>query len=646
MSSQDDRLRRAHEAAAAKGSEPTPFQRPLNIIHFAVTFLGLRLYPIQATILKAITLDVEALTPFDQQVIAEWESGFVPTRDDDRHHWSGTRGCAPGLVARMRHLRDRGGHWFTEVVFVQGRRAGKGFIVSVLVAWHIWKLLGLEDPHDEFGIDSNKQINILLFSVNTDQVKRDQFADVKALLLSAPALQGRLGRCTSTMVSILTDQQLKAGARPGITEGLIAVRAAQTTESAARGAAVAMFVLDEVAHVAGAGSTSDANSIYRAVAPAATPFRAHRLAVLSSSPAEKTGPQYAAYQRALQIDPATGEAANPNTFMIQGCSWDSYRGWERAYEIEMWPGGPCFEPISRSIIDAEDEDVVLLRLADPETHAVEYEGHFRATRNAYLDLDVVTGIFGTFQNRVLQMQTKGSLAVVYYGHADPSVSGANFGLAIGHLEWVDDERMPNGKVAHVMFDLLHAWYPADFEGGRIDYIEVEDDLVRRAAGFNLSRLTLDQFNSAGAIQRIDQRLRELHLPKTCVVEEVTATAKHNWQAAELFKTAAGLGLIHAPDHTLARLELEYLQCERQRVFPQTSGDVRTSDITDPMFEVTFALYRDQAPDLFARLAGLSPRGSQPGGFPKSIDTHADPVHQALSGFGRRVNRRRPGKQGG
>jgi hypothetical protein len=408
-----------------------------------------------------------------------------------------------------------------------------------------------------------------------------------------------------------------------------------------------MYVLDEVAHVAGAGSTSDANSIYRAVSPAAAPFRQHRLAVLSSSPAEKTGPQYAGYQRALQIDPVTGEAANPNTFMIQGCSWDSYREWERAAEIEMWPGGPCFAPLSRSIIDPDDEDVVMLRRADPETYAVEYEGQFRATRNAYLDLDVVTGIFGPFQNRALQMQTRGSLAATYYGHADPSVSGANFGFAIGHLEWEDDERMPNGKAAHIVFDQLHAWHPVDYEAGRIDYIDVEDDLVRRAAGFNLSRLTFDQFNSAGAIQRIDQRLRNMQLPKPCVVEEVFATAKHNWQVAELFKTAAGLGLIHAPDHTLARLELEYLQRERQRVFPQTSGDVRTSDISDPMFEVTFALYRDQAPDLFARLAGLSPRGSQPGGFPKSIDTRTDPVHQALSAFGQRVNRRRgPGKRGG
>lgn len=596
MSSLEARLRRA--ATLAKADPAAPLMAdPVNIVDFAGNHCGQDLYPRQGTLLKLLALDVDALTSYDYGVIRELEAGFTPRVEDGRLSWVGVRGCAPGLVDRMRRQRATGAPWFNEVVLVLGRRASKGYTIRTLLAWALWRLLHMPDPPKHYEIDRDKDLNFLIFSTKLDQAKRDQFGDIRDLLLTAPCFRPYLGRSTTSMVSLLTRPQLDAGYRPGLDQGNIVVSAAETTESAGRGAAIPGFVQDEVAHVVGAGSTADANAIYRATTPAVAPFRQDRLIILSSSPAEKTGPQYAAYQRSLQIDPTTGMAANPHIFMVQGPSDLLYGDWQHAGELPMWPGGPNYRAKTRAVLELTDAEVVATKEVDPEGHAVEYLGQFRSARNAYLPLATVTRIFDPLPNgRTLEPATAGVLGYSYMAHADPSVSGANFGFAVAHLEPVEGRQ-------HVIFDFVHVWQPKDFPDGRIHYPTVENEIDVFAAQFGLSRLSFDQYNSAMAIQRLDERINGRRPPKRCHVLEVTPSHSHNWKVAELFKTAAGLGLVHAPAHTLARLELEYLQRERQRVFPPTTGPVRTSDIADAMFEVTYALLEDGAPDLFARLGG-------------------------------------------
>jgi hypothetical protein len=124
------------------------------------------------------------------------------------------------------------------------------------------------------------------------------------------------------------------------------------------------------------------NTILRAGEPATAQFRQDRLVILASTPADKTGPLHRSYQRALQIDPDTGTGAHPTTLAIQLPSWDVYVDWERADQIEMWPGGPCFARLKRSILDEDDDEVVKLRQVDPETYLVEYEAQWRTSKAA------------------------------------------------------------------------------------------------------------------------------------------------------------------------------------------------------------------------------------------------------------------------
>lgn len=625
MSSHQSRLDKAARAAASRGPAPDPAQMPINIVAFCMYMLAIKLYPIQGLILKIITLDLDALTDWDHKVIRRWCSGFHAVVGNDGIRWEGTQGCAPDLLERMTRMKARGAPWFNEINFVIGRRAGKGYLVRILVAWAVWRLLVLGDPQAHYGIDAHKEINILIFGTKADQARRDQFADVKSLIENAPCFKAYLGKGTDAWISILTPTQLADGARPGLDKGLIVLRAAPTTATAARGAAVQVLVLDEIGQLEGAGSTADGNTVYRAATPATAQFRMDRMIVLSSSPAEKTGPQYASYQRATTVDPDTGDATFGHSFMLQTTSFDPYTDWEISESITAWPDGPSYPAFERSMVEPDDDEVQQMLTTDPDEHATEYLGQFRSSRNAYLFFEIVRDIFGHAPDRELVMETKGILSRTYMIHCDPSVSGKNFAVAVGHLEDFEDG-------AHVVYDYLHVWKPSDFEGGRIDYDYVEGEIYKLALAFNPIRISFDQFNSAQIIQRLQRSLDEARLPRRCVVEQQTASASLNWTMAEIFKTAAGLRRIHAPDHPLARLELEFLQVNKMKVAAPTTGHVRTDDLADAMFNVAYSLLQEGAPELFARLGGTTLRGSQPGGFNSpSTPAGPDPIAQ-LSDF--------------
>jgi hypothetical protein len=360
-----------------------------------------------------------------------------------------------------------------------------------------------------------------------------------------------------------------------------------------------------------------------------------RMIDLSSSPAEKTGPQYASYQRALTVDPDTGDGTFGHIFMLQTTSFEPYTDWEISTSIPAWPDGPAYPKFERSMVEPDDDEVVQMLTTDPDEHATEYLGQFRSSRNAYLFHDVVRDVFGPAPGRELVMETKGTLSRKYMIHCDPSVSGKNFAVAVGHLEEFEDG-------AHVVYDYLHVWKPSDFDNGRIDYDFVEDEIYKLGLAFSPIRISFDQFNSAQIIQRLQRRLDDARLPRRCIVEQQTANFNLNWTMAEIFKTAAGLRRVHAPDHALARLELEFLQVNNKKVAAPTIGHVRTDDLADAMFNVAYSLLEEGAPELFARLGGMPLSGSQPGGLSRPSSTPGpDPIAQ-LKGFysGRRP---RPGQ---
>src|SRR4051812_7286815 len=120
-----------------------------NIIEFATNddYLGLTLYPRQATLLKVICCAADLLTDFDRAVIEEWGSGFTfGAAERDSLRYQGATGIVPDVLDRMTWCREHHRRWFREVVMVVGRRGGKGHLGAIVGAYTVWCLLAVHDP--------------------------------------------------------------------------------------------------------------------------------------------------------------------------------------------------------------------------------------------------------------------------------------------------------------------------------------------------------------------------------------------------------------------------------------------------------------------------------------------------------------------
>lgn len=115
-------------------------------------------------------------TEYDHKVIDEWEENFRNT---------GNNGIVPGVRKRMEWLNKNGAKWFREVMLVMGRRAGKGYVSGVALAYVIWNYLSLGDPQTYYGIDRDKRISCLIFAGKRDQAKATVFADLVNAITSS-----------------------------------------------------------------------------------------------------------------------------------------------------------------------------------------------------------------------------------------------------------------------------------------------------------------------------------------------------------------------------------------------------------------------------------------------------------------------------
>jgi len=202
-----------------------PVRRPEHIVDFAVHFLGVRLFPRQALVLKLVTLATDLLTAYDIEVLDLWMAGFRQVTDGDRVIWEGSYGTPGDLMERIETQRGRGAPWFNELLAVFGRRGSKGFLGSILIAWRVWTILMMDDAQGHFAAAEGKALGIYVFGTRAEQARRDQFGDAEHLITTSACFAPYLGKCTKGLVTVLTKAQVLAGAKPGTTRGLIEIRA-------------------------------------------------------------------------------------------------------------------------------------------------------------------------------------------------------------------------------------------------------------------------------------------------------------------------------------------------------------------------------------------------------------------------------------
>lgn len=626
------------------------------------------LYPRQATLLKIIFLRTDLLTDYDYKVIEEWETNFKST---------GNNGILPNIVERMNYLREQGYPWFREVLLVMGRRAGKGHIAALAMAYVLWNFMQYADPQSHFGVDRDKKLVALVFAGKRDQAKATVWRDLANVITGSTCFAPYVSSVLAEKVSVYApndELRMKRLKTQGINTDLdlatFEILPKESTLMAGRGPTAFMMAFDEMAHVVNAGANRSAEEVYQASTPALDQFGKYGFIIEPSSPWQMMGQFYENYKNALQID-HLGKPTYPEIMMIQLASWDIYVDWEIAHEIDVFPylfdgdapdhiykndPPPKFNPL-RGAVQAYDEQMQRLKQANPETFAVERESKFATAIDAYLNPDKVSQVFAPWIERPekygpseIRQQTNGLLIYNYKGHADPSKVNDKFGYAIAHAE-IDEE----GR-QHCVFDVLGHFDPADFDEGIIDYEYVDDFLWDNIISkFYPEEFTFDQYNSTSSIQKLQKRIRNKSMPKRVSVFEKTSTRQYDWTVKENAKAAINLGLVHAPYNERAEMELRFLQMVGGRVDHPQSGPVQSKDIADCMTECIHVLIGEQVNNfVHADLANFRPSGGLQGGmdpFSKMREGQTEEQRLAmLSGFGsgrfsgdmppsRRANRR-------
>ena len=570
-----------------------------DIITFAEhqSFLGKPLFPRQRTLLKLINLEFENFTDYDYEVIDDWTKNFY--RDD------GTRiGISPDALERAKILKADGYKHFKEVVNITGRRGGKGHIGGIQGAYINWQLLMLDDPQWHYSIDKSKDMYLFCVATNIQQAKQYQFADLSNTIIDAPCFQPYIADAKDHFVALRTPADIRRiaafearGVRPNRLIASIRNMAVTSNSKASRGAAAFSVMFDEFAHMlVGTDGSRTSEQVYNAITPALDQFGKDGFIYIPTSPFTKVGKAYDLYENALTKED-DGTPSYPNMLMAQLPSWGPYEDWDdprATFGGFQWNRAP----------QTYDEDMKKLEKREPDTFKVERLSQWAEVTNAYLNPKLVDRMFMPFKDatgeeRILEPVFEGRFNITYYGHCDPSKSGANTASMICHVEKIADPE-DGEEWYHVIVDWMKVWDPQDYPDNQIDYEEIGEELVDILCQFRTTKVfSFDQYGAFVTLPRLKKRLQQIFPPHKVKVREEKFTKESNMRRAERFKSALGMNWIHAykdnygPGGTcLLEQELKFLQEINGRVDKQKFGPIRTSDISDCLMVCVDALLED------------------------------------------------------
>jgi hypothetical protein len=604
--------------------------RPDNIIEWTTSPGGLNrvIYPRQATILKLWALQDHILTDYDLGVIEEWTSTYLDTADETGE---GERGIQPDVLERLHICKQENRPWFRETVSAIGRRGGKGYVGGIKGAYVLWSYMGLGDPHSHFSLARDKKFQFMVYANKREHAQRNQWRDLSNVILGSPCFSPYISRPLEATLTVMAPwdkarmhERWARGIESDQDMATFEILPKEATLMAGRGPASCAIFFDEFAHIVREVAKVEASELYDTSTPSLDQFKEYAFIYQASTTWTRQGQFLENYLRSIQrID---GKPAYPEMFMVILESWDPYEDWERAHEIEMWPGGPKF-PRFNSAPQLYDEQARRKERANPSGFNVEYRSRWATVLDSYLNRELVSRAFDPYEGQTLQVQEKGNLGTLYRAHFDASAVGDRFAFAIAHRTPPDERGLP-----HVVFDLITFFDPGDFDNNEIDFDYVMGRIAAHVDSFVPTDVTHDQFYSRVLRTQLEKHIMGKNYPRQVDVWERTATAKLNWQTWEATKTALHLGLVHAPRLEELESELIFLQRKGKKVQAPTSGPVKTDDLA-----VTFStLVHDLLEDVLSAyigeaLSGFSVEAIRADKLSTPVDE--SDVHDMLSDFG-------------
>ncbi len=600
-------------AAALRAATPSVIEMP-DIVTFAEhrSFVGdggPGLYPRQRTLLRLIALETERFTPYDEDIIGAWAERYYA----GPYRW----GLQPDVMRRVEILKQRGRTHFGTVVFIGGRRGGKGHVGALLAAWQMYGLLAMDDPQARYGIAAGKHLRTLITATTHPQARDNFFADLFRLLTHGECFREHLALTTRNHVTLWTPADLRRIAelgrndqRSALEQASIRASAVAPNASGARGSACTFLGFDEFAHsLEGTESVRTGEEVYRALVPSLGQVHPDGIVYVPTSPWTKETHAHRLYEMALEVD-ADGEPRYPDIVLIHLPSWGAYED--------------AFDPVAAegrtfvSVPMAADERVEVAEDADPASYTVEYLAQWREVEAGFLNPVMVDRIFAPFCSacgmpvtddttacdlcggavRVLEEQDRGILALVYRGHADPAAKGpSNFAYVIAHTE---EFITAEGETwFHVIVDRIQVYRAGDYPDHVFPYDRIEEAIVADVMGFRtLEVFSLDQFSIMAIMPHLRDRLRMAG--HAAVVKEVTFTKSSNPEREYTFKAAISRGWVHSfrdrfgpQGRSLLEAELKSLKLKGERVVAPTGGPIRTDDVADSLMVLVDELLKEQ-----------------------------------------------------
>ena len=600
--------------------EASLVKKKVGIVEFCSSseFLNKPLYPRQRTLLKIIFM--EELDSYDKKVIDEW---IHSSRNN------GEVNICSNLYDRIDYLKETNSPHFRQVVLVGGRRSSKGHVTGVAIAKKIYDMTLIDNVGKHYGIDPDKDIYFQIVANSKEQAKAMQFADATKMVEACSSLinQGYLGKTLAESTSVFTpyDKQrlIALESIQGKVEkdmAKIRLQAQGTNSRTLRGQAAIFYCMDEFAHFLSGESNMTSEEVYKAALPSLAQFGKDSMIFCNSSPYTEIGKFFDLYKDSMKLDPPVdGKPVYPDLFMLQFPSWELYKDWDND-PLYKWSSAIMVSPDTPDeALKNHDERVKrdqqrFEEMSNPESYSVEYRARFAKTVNAFLDQDMVERAFDpefTKQKigRYIKTEQGATGFFTYKAHGDPSSVTANFGLAIAHVEEVEETVTDHNdntftmRVPHVVFDFVDAFYPEDFPDKTIDWMEVIPTIEGLINAFRPLEWSFDQFDSEYPIQKIASDIAAMGITGTQVYKKV-ANAANNKRRAMNFKAALNLGRIHLPHPSypvemsnrrsleLVRNELKFLQEKNGRIDKQEVGPVRTKDIADCLMECVDYLIGD------------------------------------------------------
>jgi hypothetical protein len=138
-------------------------------------------------------------TDYDYEVIEGWVRSYEATADE---RGEGNNGIVPDILDRIRINKAQGRKWFRESVVPIGRRGGKGHVGALSGAYVLWNYLACGDPQNEYGIDRDKKLQMLVFAGKKDQAKANQWGDLDKIIRGAPCFSPYISQSTTERLSV------------------------------------------------------------------------------------------------------------------------------------------------------------------------------------------------------------------------------------------------------------------------------------------------------------------------------------------------------------------------------------------------------------------------------------------------------------